>query len=237
MLHLSPGATIVELGSGTGKFTRALRPLGATIVPVEPTRGMREEFARQLPGLPVLDGTAEEIPVPDALADAVLVAQAFHWFRTRIALREIARALRPGGGLGLVWNMRDHRVPWMREFTRIVEEYHYWGIPRTRERRWRPVFEQGGIPFGPLHHRAFRHTQRTDIAGVVARALSISMIAVQPPAVQRKVARRIRELLSSDPATRGRRQIEIPYRTEVYWCFRTGVRRRAQAARTSQPYR
>ncbi|MFZ0699944.1 MAG: class I SAM-dependent methyltransferase [Thermoplasmata archaeon] len=235
-LHLGPGQTIVELGSGTGKFTRALRPLGAAIVPVEPTRGMREEFARQVPDLSVLDGTAEAIPVPDGFADAVLVAQAFHWFRTRAALREIARVLRPGGGLGLVWNMRDERVPWMREFTRILEEYD-WGVPRTRQRRWRPVFERGGIPFGPLQRRTFHHVQQADVPGVVARALSVSVIAVQSTAEQRKVALRIRELLASDPMTRGRPLIDVPYRTEVYWCRRTGTRARAHTARTSQPYR
>lgn len=236
VLHLGPGQTIVELGSGTGKFTRALRPLRAALIPVEPTRGMREEFARRVPDLPVLDGTAEAIPVPDGFADAVLVAQAFHWFRARAALREIARVLRPGGGLGLVWNMRDERVPWMREFTQILEDYN-WGVPRTRQRRWRPALERGGIPFGPLHHRTFHHIQRVRVPGVVARALSVSMIAVQPVAEQRKVARRIRELLASDPMTRGRRLIDIPYRTEVYWCHRTGARPRSHVARTSHPYR
>ncbi len=236
VLHLGPGRTIVELGSGTGKFTRAVRPLGAAIVPVEPTRGMRQEFARQLPDLPVLDGTAERIPVPDGFADAVLVAQAFHWFRARAALREIARVLRPRGGLGLVWNMRDERVPWMREFTRILDRYG-WGIPRTRQRRWLPVFAHGGIPYGPLHHRTFRHVQRTDVPGVVARALSVSMVAVQPPAEQRTVARLVRELLARDPETRGRRFVDIPYRTEVYWCHREGVRSSDYPARTSHPYR
>lgn len=226
----------MELGSGTGKFTRALRPLGAALVPVEPTRGMRLEFGRRVPDLPVLDGTAEQIPVPDRFADAVLVAQAFHWFRTRTALREIARALRPGGGLGLVWNMRDERVPWMREFTRILDRYGR-GIPRTRQRRWLRVFERGGVGFGPLHHRTFRHVQRTDVPGVVARALSVSIVAVQPPSEQRTVARLVRELLARDPETRGRRFVDIPYRTEVYWCRREGSRSTDHAARTSHPYR
>lgn len=236
VLHLGPGRTAVELGSGTGKFTRALRPLGIALVPVEPTPGMRREFVRRVPDLPVLDGTAEDIPVPVRFADAVLVAQAFHWFRTRAALHEIARVLRPGGGLGLVWNMRDERVPWMREFTRILERENG-GVPQARQRRWRAIFEQGGIPFGSLHRRSFPHVQRLDRAGVVARALSVSTVAVQPPAERRAVASRIRELLASDPETRGRQVVDLPYRTEVYWCYRSRVAGRDHAARASQPYR
>ena len=107
--HLGPGSTIVELGSGTGKFTRALLPLGAAVVAIEPMEGMRREFGRRVPTVPVLAGSAESIPLPDGFADAVFAAQSFHWFQGGTALREIARVLRPGGGLGLLWNEREKR--------------------------------------------------------------------------------------------------------------------------------
>ena len=70
---------------------------------------MRAALRVALPDVEALAGTAEAIPLPDASADAVLVAQAFHWFDAGAACTEIARVLRPGGVLGLVWNLRDGR--------------------------------------------------------------------------------------------------------------------------------
>lgn len=223
VLRLHRSTTVVDLGSGTGKFTRALAPLGAARVAVEPIEGMRRVFVRELPDVPVLAGTAEAIPLPDGFADAVVVAQAFHWFRPRPALAEIARILRPGGGLGLVWNVRDESVGWSRRLSELIEGYRYSpSIPRSRERRWRAEFGRRGGPFGPLFERVFSHVQRASKETFVARVLSVSVIAVLPPAEQRRVAATVREVLASDPTTRGRSVIEMPYRTDVYWAFRTG---------------
>lgn len=230
-LGLRRGRTVVELASGTGKFTRALLPTGATIVPVEPTRGMREEFSRRVPDLPVLDGVAEAIPVPDAFADAIVCAQAFHWFRPRAALREIARALAPGGGLGLVWNRRDESVEWVHALTRIVDRYG-WKVPRTRQRRWKRLFETHTLPFTPLKLRTFRFSQRLTPTTIVPRFLSVSCIAVQSPAEQRSIATEIRKVVREAPETRGRAFFDLPYRTEVYTTRATV--RRPGSARASQ---
>jgi SAM-dependent methyltransferase len=219
VLHLVPGRTVVELGSGTGKFTRALAPLGAARVAVEPSAGMRRVFARTVPEVPALAGTAEAIPLPDGFADAVVAAQSFHWFRPRRALVEIARVLRPGGGLGLVWNLRDESVGWSRRLTEILDRYGWW-VPRAREHRWRPVFDRTDSPFGPLHRRIFHHAQVARPETFVARVLSVSVIAVLPRSERRRVAREVRALLASDPLTRGRAMLTMPYRTEVYWAHR-----------------
>jgi SAM-dependent methyltransferase len=210
---------VVELGSGTGKFTRALASIGAARVAIEPAPGMRRVFAQRVPDVPVLDGTAEAIPLPDAFADAVVAAQAFHWFRPGPALREIARVLRPGGGLGLIWNLRDESVGWSHRLTELLDRYGWW-IPRVRNRRWRPSFDRPASPFGPLHARTFPHVQRASRATFVARILSVSVIAVLPPKEQRRVAAEVRAILDTDPATRGRSELAMPYRTEVYWAFR-----------------
>jgi len=224
VLRIGPSRTVVDLGSGTGKFTRALAPLGAARVAVEPTAGMRAVFERMVPEVPVLDGTAEAIPLPDAFADAVVSAQAFHWFRVRPALREIRRVLRPGGGVGLVWNTRDDSVRWSRRLTEIVEAAGGSRRPwreRTAGSYWttvlRPAFSRRGSGFTPLRYRAFRHAQYGTPAMFVDRALSVSKIAILPPRQRRVVAEEVRELLATDPETRGRTRIRLPYRTDVYW--------------------
>lgn len=226
-LHLRRGTTVVELGSGTGKFTRALAPLGAARVAVEPTAGMRRVFARIVPEVPVLAGTAEAIPLPDRFADAVVAAQAFHWFDPTRAFPEIARVLRPGGGLGLVWNYRDEPVAWSRRLTEIVDEYRVrQGVPRASEERWRAAFGWRSSPFEPLRVRSFPHIQRASRRGFVSRILSISAIAVLPATERRVVADRVREVLDGVPPDRPGQMLEMPYRTEVYWTrVREGARR------------
>jgi len=219
VLDLHRGRTVVEVGAGTGKFTRAMAPWGAARVAVEPTAGMRRVFAEAVPGVAVVDGAAEALPLPDGFADAVVCAQAFHWFRAAPSLREFARVLRPGGGLGLVWNVRDESADWSRRITAILDRYRG-DTPSTRDRKWRPAFADPASPFGPLAFAEFRHAHRAPPSVFVDRFLSVSMVAVLPVAEQRRVADAIRSILASDPATRGRATIAMPYRTWVYWAFR-----------------
>jgi len=108
---VGPGEEVVDLAAGTGKLTRRLVELGAAIRAVEPVGAMSLELERAVPGIEVLDGTAEAIPLPDSSCDVVTVAQAFHWFDAPAALEEISRVLRPGGRLALLWNERDETVP------------------------------------------------------------------------------------------------------------------------------
>jgi len=219
VLPLGPRRTVVELGSGTGKFTRALERLGAARVAVEPTAGMRRVFERTVPTVPVLDGTAEAIPLPDGFADAVVSAQAFHWFRPGPTLREIRRVLRPGGGLGLVWNTRDDSVGWSRKLSQLMRKYRE-GTPSARGVDWRSPFASRHSGFTRLRRRVFRYEQHGTPALFVDRVLSVSVIALLPVSRQRTVAAEVRRLLATDPDTRGRDRIVLPYRTEVYWCHR-----------------
>jgi len=113
VLGVGAASTVVDLAAGTGKLTRLMVPAAARVVAVEPVKAMREELARVVAGARVAAGTAEAIPFATASADAMTVAQAFHWFDPGRALPEMHRVLRPGGRLGLVWNRADTTVPWV----------------------------------------------------------------------------------------------------------------------------
>jgi ubiquinone/menaquinone biosynthesis C-methylase UbiE len=117
---LEPGADVLDLAAGTGKLTRSLAARGYRLVAVEPLPGMRGQLVHDLPDVRVLDGTAEQIPLGDTSLDAVLVGQAFHWFEPYAALDEIARVLRSGGWLVLLWNLWDLDDPMQAALDRIV---------------------------------------------------------------------------------------------------------------------
>ncbi len=105
----------VDLAAGTGLFTRALLGRAARVVAVEPDARMREVLARRSPGVDVREGRGEAMPLPDASADAVFVSTAWHWLDLPRAVPEIARVLRPGGRLGVIWTSRDRDEDWVAE--------------------------------------------------------------------------------------------------------------------------
>jgi SAM-dependent methyltransferase len=211
-----PAATVVDLAAGTGKLTRSLQAaVGARIIAVEPSEGMRREFIRAVPGVPILDGTAERIPLGDGSVEAVVVGQAFHWFDAERALPEIARILRPEGGLALIWNNRDERVPWVARFGAIIHAVEHDEAPSARATAWKDRFE-GSARFGPLQEARFDSVQRLTAEGLVERALSVSYVARLPSDGRAGVAEEVRALLASDPALVGRPEIPLPYVTELY---------------------
>ena len=156
MDHGRAPARVVDLGAGTGKLTRTLVELGHDVVAVEPLEEMLEQLRANVPGVEALTGAAEQIPLPDESADAVVAAQAFHWFDQAVALREIARVLRPGGVLGLIWNARDDTEPWVARLSELTGDNSEWnedhcgGARRqhaVRRRRVAKVSERpGGRP-------------------------------------------------------------------------------------------
>jgi SAM-dependent methyltransferase len=217
-LHLRPGRVVLDLAAGTGKLTALLVGTGATVVAVEPVAEMRAAIERALPRVPVHAGTAEAIPLGAEAVDAVTVGQAFHWFRADEALAEIHRVLRPGGGLGLAWNVRDESVPWVARLTEIMEPRRG-DTPTHRTGAWREAFERTTL-FGPLSHAEVRHVHRLTPEAVVARVSSVSFVAVLPEPDRRRLLGEVRELLATDPKTRDRAEVELPYRTDVYWAKR-----------------
>jgi len=164
---------VVDLGAGTGKLTRSLAALGHHVVAVEPLGEMLDRLRATVPGVTAVMGSAESMPLPDGAADVVACAQAFHWFDQEAALAEIARVLRPGGRIALVWNVRDERVPWVSELSDAM-------VGRTGvDRGAAAPIEQSGL-YGPVEHATFEHTQTVDRDALRALVLSRSYCAVLP---------------------------------------------------------
>jgi SAM-dependent methyltransferase len=204
---------VLDLAAGTGKLTRQLVPTGAQLVAVEPVAGMRSKLEETVPGVVALEGTAEKIPLGAESLDAVCCAQAFHWFDAVRALEEIHRVLRPGGGLALIWNVRDETIEWERRLTELMKRYES-GVPRKRWGRWRDSFERTTV-FTPLEERRFTHTQEGDVETMLARVASISFVSALADADRAEFLGEVRELVEPHGS-----RLVMHYRTEVYWCRR-----------------
>ena len=214
-LGLGPGRKVLDLGAGTGKFTAQLVQTGAEVVAVEPVAAMREQLGARLAGVTVLDGRAQAIPLPSQSLDAIVCAQAFHWFASVEALAEMHRVLKPGGCLGLVWNVRDESVDWMAAITALITPFEG-DAPRYYKGDWRRPFE-GFRGFGPLEPSSFPHAHVGPQANVIVdRFLSVSFIATLDAASKAGVAARLQHLVEHHPALCGRETVVAPYRTEAF---------------------
>jgi SAM-dependent methyltransferase len=127
----------LEVGAGTGKWTRRLVELGATVTVVEPDDDMRAVFVRRSPEVRAIKGSAESLPLEDATFDAVLVSSAWHWFEQPAATNEMARVLRDDGRLFVLWNGFSRDVPWLDEVTALRERPN---DQFKRPRGWRGDF-------------------------------------------------------------------------------------------------
>jgi SAM-dependent methyltransferase len=206
-----PPRDVVDLGAGTGKLTRALVALGHRVTAVEPLPELRAVLRERAPGAAVVAGGAEAIPLPAGCADVVVAAQAFHWFDHAAALPEIARVLRPGGRLALVWNTRDDRVPWVARLSAAI------GSESVESRDARDPVEASGL-FGPVETATFSLSQRLDRGLLRDLVLSRSSCATRPPGEREPVLAAVDAIYDEEAGPGG---LVLPYRTE---CFRASRR-------------
>lgn len=207
-------AHVLDVGAGTGKLTRQLAGRGLDVTAVEPSAGMREQLRQAVPGVRALDGTAEQIPLPDHSVDAVLVAQAWHWVDPARAVPEVARVLRPGGQLGLLWNVRDERADWVAALSVILRQSDGPAPDSSTVSAAPPV----GPPFGPLERHDVEWVHHLSPGALVDMVSSRSYVATMPAAGREKLLNDLRHLMRTHPSLAGDGEIALPYVTR---CWRT----------------
>ena len=217
-LRISAQSSVIDLGAGTGKFTRLLSALAPTLIAVEPVAAMGAQLTRLMPDVRLLNGTAESIPLPAASADAVVCAQAFHWFSTEAALAEIHRVLKPDGRLGLVWNVRDESVDWVAAITDIITPYEG-DTPRFHTGRWRDAFSDKYFSQPEVTCFPYSHVGSPQEV-IMDRFLSVSFIAALDDEPKARVTAQLQALIDTHPALKGRDTVAFPYQTQAYVCHR-----------------
>ncbi|GAA1653770.1 class I SAM-dependent methyltransferase [Actinoplanes couchii] len=174
---------VLDLGAGTGKFTELLTTAGLSVVAVEPSAEMRAEITVTAE---ILAGTGEQIPLPDGDVDAVVCAQAWHWVDPALAVPEVARVLRPGGTLNLVWNIRDHEEPWVALLDDVLHRHTRQEIDTTPE---------VGAPFGPAERTEIRWRHTLTRAALLDMVASRSYVIVLAPHERAELLGDVTELL------------------------------------------
>ncbi|MGW5363863.1 class I SAM-dependent methyltransferase [Actinopolymorpha pittospori] len=214
-LGLASGGHVVDLGAGTGVFSRLLANHGFEVTGVEPSAAMRAHIAG--PGrVTPHAGEAEATGLRSGCADAVVAATAWHWFDAARAIQEVRRLLRPGvGGLGLLWNLYDESVVWVAEFADITYRRRPAGSPSARDGAWRGFFD-GLTGWSPLREARFPNPQTTTPERLVDRLMSSSAVANLPAEEQGDVRDEAWALLRRHGLAE-RSQVVLPYVTAVYW--------------------
>jgi SAM-dependent methyltransferase len=206
MLHwlIPPGAqAILDLAAGTGAVTRELVGRARRIIAVEPDERMRAVLAARCPGAEVLAGRGEDIPLPDASVDAVVISSAWHWLDPDLAVPEITRVLRLGGVLGVLWISRDTQVPWVAEFNRLARESREADrrpdhVPGGHRRR-REVTFPAGTPMSGVEEHTVEYSlpmTKDDLAGLLGTYSAVITLDAERRA---DFSRRVRGFLDSQP--------------------------------------
>ena len=204
---LGDAQRVIDLGAGTGKLTSTLATCVPEVVAVEPQLSMVSQLNRAVPGAPGICGRAEQIPIRSSWADAILVAQAFHWFDQDRALPEIDRVLEPHGHLGLIWNVRDESIGWIAELSRIASKDNSAHI-RTRLKQV-PLFK-------PFEKKTFEMVQVLDRTALLAHVRSRSSVASVDEAERRRIMKAVVQLCDTHPDLAGKNRFELRYLTQAF---------------------
>lgn len=219
-MGLHANSQILELGAGTGKFTRILAGRYSNITAFEPVAAMRDRFSEVLSSIRILEGTGEKIAAENASTDAVIVANAFHWFNGELALKEIHRVLRPGGALGLIWNIDGvFTSTWGQQIDAWLDELEG-DTPQYKTGKWKAAFSKT-LLFSPINEYSFSSMRTTNRSEVVNRVMSISFIASLAKPQRDEFQRKVESWLNDHQESKAKEILEVSFDTKIYWCFKT----------------
>jgi SAM-dependent methyltransferase len=222
---LIPGRSevLVDVGAGTGLFTRALAGRAKRLVAVEPDDRMRTVLAARSPGVEVLAGSGEAIPLPDASADGVLVSSAWHWMNAERAAGEVARVLRDGGRFGVIWTSRDRDSHWLRAaddwFGEALRDDPDRAATAAERSRRRETTLPSGRLFTNIETQTFPFARSMSPDDLVEFLATYSRVIVaSPQARQQGRARAAAALAELFP---GAAHIDVPMRSRCWRADRT----------------
>jgi SAM-dependent methyltransferase len=201
-LLIPPGAqAVLDLAAGTGAVTRMLAGRAPGIIAVEPDERMRAVLSAGCPAATVLAGQGEDIPLPDASVDVVVISSAWHWLDPERAVPEITRVLRVGGVLGVIWISRDTRVPWVAEFNQLARESREADRPADGEpgRRRRMVEFPAGTPLSPPETLTVEYSLPMTSEQLSGLLSTYSGVITLGPQARADFSRRVRAFLDRQP--------------------------------------
>jgi ubiquinone/menaquinone biosynthesis C-methylase UbiE len=217
-------SVVLELGAGTGKLTEVLHGTGHDVLATDPLPEMLARLGKRVPVRYVVS-TAEHIPLRSRSVDLVVCGQSFHWFDHDLALPEIARVLRPGGILALVWNTYDESIPWVRRLKQLISPE-----AGTQDEAAMPLMETPY--FGFVDTRQFRFWQTHTAASLADLTRSVSHVATMSESGRASVLAKVDALYAE--YGRGHDGMQVPYVTR---CYRAVVRHQELAPEPPPPSR
>lgn len=237
-IHASSKIDITEVGAGTGIFTECLtnfytqnihllkQNTQLNIYAVEPISEMRKKLEEKKLSQTVhsdsvelkinvipLNGTALNLPTQSPLMDVIFCAQSFHCFATKNTLKSFYDVIKQGGALGLVWNMKNAAVDWVKQLVELEEEYNTENTPRYHKYEWVQVFENQNL-FKYVANADFKNSQIGDLDMIINRVLTTSFISKLDN--KEEVRNRVKKLLIGHPDLKGKTEYELPYITNVF---------------------
>ncbi|CAH1799734.1 unnamed protein product [Owenia fusiformis] len=215
---------ILELGAGTGIFTRKLLEYDTKdlrILAADPLENFLEKLKLLSPDVETLQCSAESIPLPDCSVKNIICAQSLHWFSNKKAIREMHRVLVPRGRLVFLWNVRDKTRPSdiTCDIAKYIEDSLIKDSPNQSKKAWAGVFEDFHGFSSVEDHVFLQHLKHSGTIDFIMSYLkSLSYISKLEQSEQENVERTIREMISNHPEAKNRDIVDIVFNTEIHWC-------------------